>query len=61
MNVICSLSTIQYNNHINLSRALAPLRGEIDICARALLCTKFNFEQLLFEAFFLPFSVGTSW
>ncbi len=26
--------------------------GEIDICARVLFCTKFNSEQLLFEAFF---------
>ncbi len=26
--------------------------GEIDICARILFWTKFNFDQLLFEAFF---------
>ncbi len=29
---------------------LAPLRGEIDICARGLFCTKFNFEHFLFKA-----------
>ncbi len=34
-------------------QTLAPLRGGgIDICARELFCTKFNFEQLLFKAFF---------
>ncbi len=27
-------------------------KGEIDIWARELFCTKFNFEQLLFKAFF---------
>ncbi len=32
--------------------ALAPLQGKIDIYARWLYCTKFNFEQLLFKAFF---------
>ncbi len=26
--------------------------GEIDICTRGLFCTKFNFQQLLFEPFF---------
>ncbi len=26
--------------------------GEIGICAHSLFCTKFNFEQPLFEAFF---------
>ncbi len=31
---------------------LVPLQGQIDICARGLFCTKFNFEQLLFKAFF---------
>ncbi len=36
----------------NLSIPLAPLRGEIDICAWVLFCTKFNFEQLLFKALF---------
>ncbi len=34
-----------------LSIHLAPLCGEIDIWARRLFCTKFNYEQLLFEAF----------
>ncbi len=38
--------------HINLSSALAPLLGEIDMCAPRLFCTKFNPEQLLFEQFF---------
>ncbi len=32
--------------------APAPLMREIDICARGLLCTKLNSEQLLFEPFF---------
>ncbi len=36
----------------NLLIPLAPLRGEIDICAPGLFCTKFNFEQLLFKPFF---------
>ncbi len=40
-------------NHINLLRPLAPLHGVIDICVRELFCTKFNFEQLLFEAFLI--------
>ncbi len=31
---------------------LAPLLEEIDICAHRLFYTKFNFEQLLFKAFF---------
>ncbi len=31
---------------------LALLMGEIDLCAHGLFCTKFNFEQLLLEAFF---------
>ncbi len=30
---------------------LAPLWGEIDICAYWLFCTNFNGQQLLFEAF----------
>ncbi len=33
-------------------KPLAPLMGEIDIRARGLFCVKFNFERLLFEAFF---------
>ncbi len=37
----------------NHSSPLAPLGvGEIDICARGLFGTKFNFKQLLFKAFF---------
>ncbi len=36
----------------NLSSPLAPLQREINICACGLFCTKFNFEQLLFKAFF---------
>ncbi len=32
--------------------SLAPLLGEIDIYAHELFWTKFNSEQLLFEAFF---------
>ncbi len=31
---------------------LAPLRGEIDKRAQSLFCMKFNFKQLLSEAFF---------
>ncbi len=50
-NVFCCFSTL-YFNHINLSSPMAPLRGEIDICARKLLYTKFNSQQLLSEAFF---------
>ncbi len=33
--------------------SLAPLVGEIDICAREVFCTKFNSEELLLEAFFM--------
>ncbi len=36
----------------NLLSLLAPLWGKIDICVRELFCTKLNFEQLLFKAFF---------
>ncbi len=35
-----------------MKKPVAPLLGEIDICAHHLFCTKFNSEQLLFEAFF---------
>ncbi len=50
-NVFCCFNT-QYLNHINLSSPLAKLRGEIDICVPGLFYTKFNFQQLLSEAFF---------
>ncbi len=45
---------VLYFELANLSSPLAPLRGQIDICACGLICTKFNSEQLLFEA---PFHV----
>ncbi len=32
---------------------LAPLCGEIDICARRLFCTKLNYKQLLLETFLM--------
>ncbi len=32
--------------------ALAPLVGQIDICACRLFCAKFNYKQLLFKVFF---------
>ncbi len=51
VNVLFLLSTILYFNHINLSSPLASLYRDIDIHARGLICTKFNSEQLLFEAF----------
>ncbi len=35
----------------NLSRPVAPLSGEIDICLRGLFCPKFNAKKVLFEAF----------
>ncbi len=41
----------KYFQHVNLLRPLAPPLGEINISARGLFCTKFNSEQLLFEAF----------
>ncbi len=50
-NVSCCLST-PYFHHITLSSTLAPLKGEIDICAHGLFHTKFNSQQLLTEAFF---------
>ncbi len=52
MNVFSFFSRILYFNRINLSSPLAPLRGKINICARVLFRTKFDSEQLLFEAFF---------
>ncbi len=48
LNVIWHFSTISY---FNLLIPLVPLREEIDICSHGLFCTKFNSEQLLFEAF----------
>ncbi len=51
-NVFCYFS-ILYFNYINLSSPLAPLGGgEIDICTHGPFYTKFNFQQLLSEAFF---------
>ncbi len=50
-NIFCYFSTL-YFNHINLSSPLAPLRGEIDTCAQGLFYTKYNFQQLLSQAFF---------
>ncbi len=44
------MSIVLHNNHINLSRPLVPLYGEIHIRAHRLFCTKFNFE-LSFETF----------
>ncbi len=44
----------QYNiifENINLSSHVAPLLREIDMGAHWLFCTKFNAQQLLFEAF----------
>ncbi len=38
LNVICSFSKILYFNYIN------PALGEMDVRARRLFCTKFNFE-----------------
>ncbi len=37
--------------YINLLSLLAALLREIDMCVHWLFCTKFNFEQLLFEQF----------
>ncbi len=36
----------------NFWSPLAPLLGEIEICVHLVFCGKFNYEQLLFEAFF---------
>ncbi len=38
---------VDYFNHIHLSSPLAPLRGEIHICAQGLFHTKFDSLQLL--------------
>ncbi len=46
------LDKIQFRKIFTLSRPLAPLQGEIDICARGLFRMKFNFEQFLLGAFF---------
>ncbi len=45
------LHFIRFQTYWSLE-TLAPLVGEIDICAPRLLCMKFNSEQLLFDAFF---------
>ncbi len=52
VNLISRFCTLKDFKHTDLWRPLAQLVGEIDICARGLFCAKFNFEQLLFEAFF---------
>ncbi len=52
LNLLPHFCTLLFFKDGNLSRSLAPLRREIDACARELFCKKFNFEQLLFQAFF---------
>ncbi len=53
---MCIFSSVfpaeQYFEHANLSRSPVPPQGEIGISAQGLFGTKFNSEQLLFEAFF---------
>ncbi len=53
MNLISHFCTLKDFKHIDLCSPMGPLMGEIDLCARELFCTKFNSEQLLFEAFFV--------
>ncbi len=43
--------TIWYLKHIKLSNPQAPLLGEIGMYIHIYFCTKFNAQQLLFEAF----------
>ncbi len=52
LNLLSHFSAIEYLKHINFWSPLAPLLGTIDMCAQGLYCTKFNSQQLLFEAFF---------
>ncbi len=52
VNLLSRFCTLLFFKNGNLSRSLALLQGEIDICADGLFRMKFNFEQLLFKAFF---------
>ncbi len=46
------INTFESYNAQKWKTPLAPLQGETDKCVYGLFCTKFNSEQLLFEAFF---------
>ncbi len=52
LNIIYCFSTEQYFEVANHSSPLAPLQREIDIDTREPFWMEFNFEKLLFEAFF---------
>ncbi len=52
LNLLPRFCTLLFFKDGNLSSPLAPLWGELDICALGLFRTKFKFEQLLFKAFF---------
>ncbi len=52
MNLIYHFCALIDFKHTDLRTPLAPLMGEIDVHVRELFCTKFNSEQLSFEAFF---------
>ncbi len=53
VNLISHFCTLEDFKLTDLWRPLAPLMEEMDICARELFCSKFNSEQLLFEAFLI--------
>ncbi len=52
LNLLPHFCTLLFFKDVYLSSPLAPLQREIDISARGLFRTKFNFEQFLFKAFF---------
>ncbi len=52
VNLIAHFYTLKDFKHTDLWSLLAPLMGEMDLCARGLFHTKFNSEQLSLEAFF---------
>ncbi len=52
LNLVSHFCTLKDFKHTDLWSPLAPLMGEIDLCAQELFCMKFNSEQILFEPFF---------
>ncbi len=53
LNPLPHFCTLLFFKYGNLSSSLAPLWGKIDIHTQGLSRTKFNFAQLLFEAFLI--------
>ncbi len=51
VNLLFCFSTLQYSKNGYLSRSLAPLCGEIDLCAARLFFMKLNYKQRIFESF----------